>query len=90
MGVVAMPSKNAEFSTDDVIKLTAKRVRIFPHDDLAGLEAASRWAIQLRDAAASIDAWLIPRLKLSPGSKAMTYATWRIWIRIPGKSTAAN
>jgi len=48
LGVICMPSANADFRPDDLEFVAGKRIRIFPHCDKAGFNAALRWLNQLK------------------------------------------
>jgi hypothetical protein len=43
LGVICMASSNADFRPEDLEFVAGKRVRIFPHRDKAGFNAALRW-----------------------------------------------
>jgi hypothetical protein len=47
LGVVCMASSNADFGPEDLEFVAGKRIRIFPHRDEAGFNAALRWIKQL-------------------------------------------
>jgi hypothetical protein len=51
LGVICMPSSNADFRPEDLELLAGKRIRIFPHCDTAGFNAALRWIDQLKGTA---------------------------------------
>jgi hypothetical protein len=46
-----MPSSNADFRLEDLEFVAGKRIRIFPHRDKAGFNAALRWINQLKGTA---------------------------------------
>jgi len=45
-----------------------KRVRIFPHNDATGKDAAKRWAVQIGELGASVDAFRLDGLRRVDGS----------------------
>jgi hypothetical protein len=51
LGVICMPSSNADFRPEDLEFVAGKRIRIFPHRDKAGFSAAMRWINQLKGTA---------------------------------------
>ena len=51
LGVICMPSSNADFRPEDVEFVAGRRIRIFPHCDKAGFKAALRWIDQLKGTA---------------------------------------
>jgi hypothetical protein len=51
LGVICMPSSNADFRPEDLEFVAGKRIRIFPHCDKAGFNAALRWINQLKGTA---------------------------------------
>jgi hypothetical protein len=48
LGVICMASSNADFRPEDLEFVAGKRIRIFPHCDKAGFNAALRWISQLK------------------------------------------
>jgi hypothetical protein len=51
LSVICMASANAEFRSEDLEFVAGKRIRIFPHCDKAGFNAALRWCNQLKSTA---------------------------------------
>ena len=67
VGVVAMLGASNSFPDDTLHHFHGKRVRLFVHDDPAGLAAAARWEKQLRAAGAMTDCWSCGGVKLDGG-----------------------
>jgi hypothetical protein len=67
VGVVAMLGASNAIPADALPHFKSKRVRIFPHDDEAGLKAAAGWEKQLRTAGAETDCFRIGGVALDGG-----------------------
>jgi len=67
VGVVAMLGASNSIPADALPNFKNKRVRIFPHDDEAGLKAAAGWEKQLRAAGAETDCFNIGGVLLYGG-----------------------
>ncbi|MBV8216115.1 MAG: hypothetical protein JOZ08_23095 [Verrucomicrobia bacterium] len=57
LGVVCMPSGNADFEEEDLRFLNGKTVRIFPHEDRSGVKCGNRWLSKLASVAGHVDAF---------------------------------
>jgi hypothetical protein len=66
---VAMLGGCARIHPDALPLLSGKRVRIFPHNDDTGQEAAERWAGQLIEAGAEVDAFALDGLTRIDGER---------------------
>jgi hypothetical protein len=55
LGVVCMPTSNADFEEEDLRILAGKAIRIFPHTDRAGAKCANRWLAKLALVAGHVD-----------------------------------
>lgn len=67
---VAMLGASCALHTDALPQFVGKRVRIFGHADAAGLSAVERWAAQLADAGADVDAFNVTGLHTADGADA--------------------
>jgi len=67
---VCMTSANAEFMPGDLQRLRGKSIRLFPHADQKGREAAMRWLEQLRPVSGSVDIADLSGLVKSDGTGA--------------------
>jgi len=67
VGVVAMLGASNSIPADALPHFKNKRVRIFPHDDEAGLKAAAGWEKQLRQAGAETDCFRVGGVVLDGG-----------------------
>jgi hypothetical protein len=67
VGVVAMLGASNSFPDDTLHHFKNKRVRLFPHDDKAGLAAAGRWEKQLQAAGAETDCFRVGGVALDGG-----------------------
>jgi len=67
VGVVAMLGASNSIPADALPHFKGKRVRIFPHDDEAGLKAAAGWEKQLRTAGAETDCFNVGGVLLDGG-----------------------
>jgi len=65
---VAMLGASCSIHEEALPLFTGKRVRIFPHLDESGLAAAVRWAEQLADAGAEVDAFSFVSLSRTDGT----------------------
>ena len=65
---VAMLGGCARIHADALPLFSGKRVRIFPHVDETGDTAANRWAEQLADAGATVDAFALAGLRRADGA----------------------
>lgn len=52
---VAMLTSSCDIAPEALVHFAGKNVRIFPHQDLPGIEAAERWQKHLIDANAKVD-----------------------------------
>ena len=68
VGIVAMLGASNTIPADALPYFKNKRVRIFPHDDEAGLKAAAGWEKQLRQAGAETDCFRVGGVALDGGS----------------------
>jgi hypothetical protein len=64
VGVVAMLGASNKIPEEALHHFRGKRVRIFPHADRAGMEAARRWEKQLRRAGAVTDCFSVDGIPL--------------------------
>lgn len=64
---VAMLGGCARIHPDALPMFGGKRIRIFPHLDATGADAVSRWAEQLADAGADVDAFNLAGLRRTDG-----------------------
>ncbi len=55
LGVVCMPSGNADFEEEDLRLLAGKTIRIFPHADRPGVNCGNRWLAKLALVAGHVD-----------------------------------
>ena len=55
LGVVCMPSGNADFEEEDLRLLAGKSIRIFPHEDRSGVKCGNRWLSKLASVAGHVD-----------------------------------
>lgn len=78
IGVVAMLGASNRIPDDALPHFQDKRVRIFPHDDEAGLKAAAVWEKQLRLAGAETDCFRVGGVALDGGgvSKDLNDLVW--------------
>lgn len=53
-GVIGMLGATARISNEAIKKIVARHVRIVPHKDMAGVEAARRWSDSLRKAGSQV------------------------------------
>jgi hypothetical protein len=67
---ICMASANADFGADDIQLLIGKRIRIFPHPDIAGIKAGLRWLTQLAPVVAKIDVFEFDDLTKFDGEPA--------------------
>ena len=67
VGVVAMLGASNAIPNDALPYFKNKRVRIFPHDDAAGLKAAAGWEKQLRAVGAETDCFRVGGVALDGG-----------------------
>lgn len=67
--VAMLGAANARLAAECLPALSGKRVRIFAHDDAAGYAAAARWARQLREAGADVDAFSVATLERHDGRR---------------------
>ena len=67
VGVVAMLGASNSIPADALPYFKNKRVRIFPHDDPAGLKAVAGWEKQLRQAGAETDCFRVGGVALDGG-----------------------
>lgn len=66
---VAMLGASQRIPTDALAIFAGKRVRIYPHTDDAGMEAARKWALQIKKAGAElVDAFTFAGLRKTDGS----------------------
>ena len=66
---MAMLGASQRIPADALPILAGKRVRIYPHTDKAGMEAARRWATQLVEAGTGkVDAFAFTGLRRADGS----------------------
>lgn len=65
---LAMLGASQRIHEDALPILAGKRVRIFPHADTAGQEAALRWTTQLEAVGAEVDAFSFAGLRMADGS----------------------
>lgn len=65
---VCVLGASVDIDADALSVFQGKRVRIFPHTDLAGAQAARRWAKRLVGIAASVDAFSFEGLRKDDGS----------------------
>jgi hypothetical protein len=64
---ICMPSTSANFHQSSLTCLQGKRGRIFIDNDRPGMEAAERWADQLRSACVNVDGFDFSDLSMSDG-----------------------
>jgi hypothetical protein len=67
VGIVAILGASNSIPADALNHFKNKRVRVFPHDDPAGLKAAANWEKQLRTAGAETDCFLVGGVALDGG-----------------------
>ena len=67
LGVVAMLGASNSIPEDALSHFKNKRVRIFPHDDAAGLKAATNWTRQLQSVGADVDCFRVGGVTLDGG-----------------------
>jgi DNA primase len=67
VGVVGMLGASNSIPADALPYFKNKRVRIFPHDDRAGLKAATEWEKQLQTAGAETDCFRVGGVLLDGG-----------------------
>ena len=67
VGIVAMLGASNAIPADALPHFKNKRIRIFPHDDEAGLKAAAGWEKQLRRAGAETDCFRVGGVALDSG-----------------------
>lgn len=65
---ICMPSAGSDFTDEALSCLQGKRARIFADNDARGIEAARRWAVQLRTADVIADGYEFEGLIQSDGS----------------------
>ena len=65
---VAMLGASQRIHADALPLFAGKRIRIYPHVDKAGMEAAKRWADQLEAVGAEVDALSFDGLRKDDGS----------------------
>ncbi len=67
--VAMLGAANGRLAAECLPAFAGKRVRIFAHDDPAGYAAAARWARQLREAGAEVDAFSMATLERHDGQR---------------------
>ena len=65
---VAMLGAGLAIPDEDLPAFAGLRVRIFPHTDPEGMEACERWAAQLSEAGANVDAFSLSGLRREDGA----------------------
>jgi hypothetical protein len=68
VAAVAMLGASLAIPDDALPLFTGKRVRIFPHLDDAGQDAAARWERELVDAGAEVDCFSLANVRKVDGS----------------------
>ena len=70
VGAVAMLTSSCDISADTIHRFQGKYVRIFPHQDQPGIDAAERWQRQLINAKAEhVDFFNFRAIEVGPDSK---------------------